>query len=690
MVRRSRRWPPPRSVGWVVQYAASFCVVGEKIVRDSVRLAHRVRLTVAVVAGVLLCGANAPQAQTVHPALWPAVHPQPLVDSATEARIAALVQRLSVEEKVGQIIQTDISAVTPADLRRYPLGSILAGGDSGPHDNERAKPADWLALAREFHAVALEARPGHEPIPVIFGIDAVHGHNNIVGAELYPHNIGLGASHDPDLVRRIAQATAEEVATTGMDYAFAPTIAVPQDMRWGRSYEGFSSDPQWVAQFASAAVLGLQGPNGMEHRLARGHVAASIKHFIGDGGTTLGEDQGNTQVSEETLVRLHAPGYAAGIEAGALTVMASYSAWNGQKMHGAKGLLTDVLKGRMGFQGFVIGDYNAHAFLPGCTKSHCPEAFNAGVDMYMAPLGWRDLYTNLIADVKAGVIAMTRLDDAVTRILRVKFALGMFDTERPLEGRFEHLGSVEHRALAREAVRKSLVLLKNDGVLPIRPNATVIITGPQAGSLAVQAGGWTLSWQGDDVRSADFPQAELAATALKAAIRAGGGRLLAEDADLSKDKPDVAVVIMGARPYAEMYGDIKLPIYNERTGLLALQHFKEFGIPTVAIFLSGRPLWTNPEINASNAFVAAWLPGSEGGGIADVLVAAANGTARYDFTGRLSFAWPRSALLPPYAPQGAIQFPIGFGISYDHPVRTPVLSERLDGAADAAPPVRIK
>lgn len=643
----------------------------------------------AMTALMALCGGAASLGQTVHTALWPEVHPAPLVDLATEARIAALVKRMSLEEKVGQTIQTDISSVTPADLRQYPLGSVLAGGDSGPEGDERAKPAEWLRLASAFHAVALEHRPGHEPIPVMFGIDAVHGHNNVVGAELFPHNIGLGAAHEPDLARRIGEATAQEVATTGIDYAFAPTIAVPQDVRWGRTYEGFSSDPQVVAQYAAAAVLGLQGPNGMPHRLASGHVAASIKHFLGDGGTTLGEDQGNTEVSEETLIRTHAQGYAAGIEAGALTVMASYSAWNGQKMHGAKALLTDVLKGRMGFQGFVIGDYNAHAQLPGCTKEHCPDALNAGLDMYMAPLAWRDLYASLIADVKAGRISMARLDDAVTRILRVKFALGMFDADRPLEGHFEHLASAEHRALAREAVRKSLVLLKNDGVLPIRANAKVVIGGPHAGSLAVQTGGWTISWQGDDTRTSDFPDAELAAHAIRAAIRDGGGRVLQETDDLVKDKPDVAIVFIGARPYAEMFGDIKLPIYNERTGLRALNAFKRMGIPTVTVFLSGRPLWTNPEINASNAFVAAWLPGSEGGGIADVLIGDANGKPRFDFAGRLSFPWPRSALLPPYAAHGATEFPIGFGSSYAMPVHTPHLSERLDGADEpSAPPVR--
>lgn len=631
-------------------------------------------------------GAACAAPPAVHPDLWPALYPAPLVDAATEARIAALVRRMSLAEKVGQTIQTDISAVTPEDLREFPLGSVLAGGDSGPYGDERARPAEWLRLARAFHAVALEPRPGHEPIPLLFGIDAVHGHHNVVGAELYPHNVGLGATGEPALAERIGAATAEEVATTGIDYAFAPTIAVSQDVRWGRSYEGYSSDPAVVAAFAAAAVRGLQGPTGTPHRLATGHVAASIKHFLGDGGTTFGEDQGNTEVSEETLVQRHAPGYAAGIAAGALTVMASYSAWNGQKMHGAQGLLTDVLKGRMGFQGFVIGDYNGHAQLPGCTKEHCPDALNAGLDMYMAPLGWRDLYRNLIADVTAGRVPLARLDDAVTRILRVKFALGLFEPERPLEGQFERLASAEHRALAREAVRKSLVLLKNDGVLPIRANAKVLVGGPQAGSLAVQAGGWTVSWQGEDTKATDFPQAELAAQAIKNAVRAGGGRVVQDTDDLVANRPDVAVLILGARPYAEMFGDLKLPLYNDRTGLRELNHYRALGIPVVTVFLSGRPLWVNPEINASNAFVAAWLPGSEGGGIADVLVGDANGAPRHDFTGRLPFPWPRSALLPPYAAHGATEFPIGFGISYAAPVRTPRLSERLDGADE--PPIR--
>src|SRR6266699_1477099 len=346
-----------------------------------------------------------------HPQQWPAARSAGLVDPGTEARITELLRQMSPEEQVGQVIQTDIGAVTPEDLRRYPLGSILAGGDSGPHGDERAAPAVWLALAREFRAVSVERRAGHTPIPVLFGIDAVHGHSNIVGAVIYPPNIGMGAAHDPQLLERIGAATAEEVAVTGIDWAFAPTLAVPQDVRWGRSYEGYAQDPQLVARYAAAMVAGV------------------------------------------------------------LTVMASYSSWQGQKMHGNRALLTEVLKGRMGFAGFVVGDWNAHAQLPGCQPGRCAAAFNAGVDMFMAPYAWQELYASTLAQVRSGEISRERLEDAVRRILRVKMKLGLFESARPYEGRTELIGSGAHRALAREAVRKSLVLLKNDGVLPIRSGA---------------------------------------------------------------------------------------------------------------------------------------------------------------------------------------------------------------------------
>ena len=641
--------------------------------------------SLAVVA-FLSCGGRAAAAAElhVHPERWPAARSVGIVTPETEARISALLESMSLEEKVGQVIQTDISAIEPEELRRYPLGSVLAGGDSGPHGNERASPAAWLALAREFRAVSTEARPGHVPIPVIFGIDAVHGHNNVVGAVLFPHNIGLGATRDPDLVRRIGAATAEQVAATGLDWTFAPTLAVPRDVRWGRSYEAYSEDPAVVRSYASAIVEGLQGPAGLGGKLQAGRIAATAKHFLADGGTQEGVDQGDAPASEAELIRLHAQGYPAAIDAGALTVMASYSSWRGRKMHGNGALLTDVLKGRMGFDGFVISDWNAYAQVPGCRKRHCAAALDAGIDMFMAASGWRGLYASTLRSARSGEIPVARLDDAVRRILRVKFRLGLFEVERPYEGRFELLNSDSQRALAREAVQKSLVLLKNDGTLPIRSSARVLITGPAAHDLRAQTGGWTLTWQGADTTVADFPRATSIEDGIKEAVNAGGGAIVDGVDDVAATKPDVAIVVFGEPPYAEGYGDLKLPFYNARAPLTQLQQLRRKGVPTVAVFLSGRPLWVNPELNASSAFVAAWLPGTEGAGIADVLIGDAQGRPRVDFRGRLPFRWPRSGAAVPFA-RGASPtlFPVGYGLSYAHAGTVPRLDENILGS----PPV---
>jgi len=621
----------------------------------------------ALLAGMLLAGPGS--GAPVHPTLWPSTHSVGLEDPRREARIEAMLARMSLEEKVGQVIQTDIGAVEPADLRRYPLGSILAGAGSPPRGVERAPASAWLSLVREFRAVSVEARPGHTPIPVIFGIDAVHGHNNLVGAVIFPHNIGLGAAHDETLVRRVAEATAQEVAVTGIDWTFAPTLANPRDTRWGRSYEGFAQDPDLIARYARAYIEGLQGPSSAQQLVQSGRIAATAKHFLGDGGTAEGRDEGDDRSSESELVQLHAAGYRAAIEAGVMTVMASYSSWQGEKMHGNRSLLTDVLKGRMGFEGFVVGDWNGHAQVPGCFRDHCPAALNAGLDMYMAPYGWKGLFDNTLADVKSGVIPMTRLDDAVRRILRVKLKLGLFEPERPFEGKMELLGSAAHRALAREAVRKSLVLLKNDGVLPVRSSARVLITGLAADDIAAQCGGWTISWQGGDARKQDFPNGESILTAIKAAVQAGGGSIVeAIDAEHT-DKPDVAIVVYGEKPYAEMQGDLKLGIYNSRAALDEIRGLKARGIKVVSVFLSGRPLWVNQELNASDAFVAAWLPGTEGGGVADVLIGTRAGQPRHDFTGTLAFAWPANALLPPLGterPDAPPLFGLGYGLSYAH------------------------
>jgi beta-glucosidase len=629
-------------------------------------------VAVCAVATCAAAAANPPTA--VHPALWPVAHSVGLVDAATEARIDAILARLSLEEKVGQVLQADISAIKPEDLRRYPLGSILAGGNSGPYGNERASAADWLSMVRAFHAVALEPRPGHEPIPLIFGVDAVHGHSNLPGVVLYPHNIGLGAAHDTDLLRRIGVATAMDVAATGIDWTFAPTLAVPQDLRWGRTYEGYSQDPAQVRDYARAMVEGLQGPATLGNKLQAGRVAASAKHFLGDGGTSDGVDQGDTRISEAELIARHAQGYVTAIDAGVLTVMASYSSWNGTKMHGNKALLTDVLKGRMGFEGLVVGDYNGHGQIPGCTDAHCAAAFNAGVDLFMVPDQWKALFDNTIADVKAGTITMARLDDAVRRNLRVKFRLGMFEAARPYEGRLELLQSPEHRALAREAVRKSLVLLKNDGVLPLRANMKVLVAGDGADSLSMQGGGWSVTWQSSDTTNADYPGATSVLAGLQQALAAGGGQLIKDDELKGPVRPDVAVVVFGEQAYAEMQGDIHIPAYSRVDGMRLLQRYKAAGIPTVAVFFSGRPLWVKHEIEASNAFVAAFLPGSEGGGVADVLVGDGAGKPRFDFTGRLSFAWPNGPLVPLGAdlvgPKAAVSqrvgWPIGYGLDYGH------------------------
>ena len=626
-----------------------------------------------------------------HPALWPAAHSPGLVDPKTEAFVTELMSKMSLEEKVGQLIQGDIGSITPDDLPKYPLGSILAGGSSPPIGGDDRAPAKaWLDTARAFRAVSLEARPGHTPIPVMFGVDAVHGDNNVLGATLFPHNIGLGAMRDPGLVRRIGEATAQETAAVGIDWAFGPTLATPQNDRWGRTYEGYSENPALVRLYAGQMVRGLQGEAGAGGVVQKGHVSASVKHFLGDGGTTDGHDQGETDVSEAELIRTHAQGYPAAVDAGVLTVMASFNSWQGAKMHGNASLLTGVLKGRMGFEGFVVGDWNGHGQLPGCSNESCPAALKAGLDMYMAPDSWKGLYTNTLAQARLGEIPMSRIDDAVRRVLRVKAKLGLFDAARPWEGRLEVLGSSEHRTLARQAVRESLVLLKNNGsVLPIKGSAHILVTGAGADDISRQTGGWTLSWQGTGNKNTDFPNAQSIYAGFREAAKAQGGV-----AELSVDgsfqhRPDVAVVVFGETPYAEFQGDLKTLEYQpgDKHDLALLKRLKAQGIPVVAVFLSGRPLWVNPEINASDAFVAAWLPGSEGGGIADVLMGDGAGKPRHDLSGRLGYSWPKTAaqasLNIGHAPYDPL-FAYGYGLTYKQAIAIPRLAERSGvSAADA-------
>lgn len=619
----------------------------------------------ALLAAILLASGSVLTAQdqpssTARPALWPAAKsPAAISSPATERRIRRMIASMTLEQKVGQMIQADISAVTPEDLARYPLGSILAGGNSGPYGDERADAAKWSKLVHEFRAASAKAGAG---IPMLFGVDAVHGHSNLPGATIFPHNIGLGAARDPALIQRIGEVTAIEVAASGIDWTFAPTLAVPQDLRWGRSYEGYAADPALVASYGKAMTIGLQGPLVPGKPLAADRVAATAKHYLADGGTDGGKDQGDALISEAELVANHAQGYPASINAGALTVMASFSSWNGAKNHGNKSLLTDVLKGRMGFEGLVVGDWNGHGQVPGCTVTDCAQTFNAGLDLAMAPNSWKGLFESTVRDAKAGTIPMARIDDAVARILRVKAKLGLLGANPVDRGNPAVVGADAHLAVAREAAAKSLVLLKNnDGVLPLRPGAKVLITGPGADSMAMQAGGWTITWQGTDTTAADYPKGQTIGRAIAAAVQdAGGSAALSADGTFT-DRPDVAVVVYGEQPYAEFQGDTPNIAFRAQAGEKAmLAKLKAQGIKVVSVFLSGRPLFTGAELNLSDAFVAAWLPGTQGQGVADVLVAAKGGKPAREFTGKLPFPWPADAVSPVKTPL----FAAGYGLTY--------------------------
>ena len=631
----------------------------------------------------------------VHPEEWPRPASPFRPDAALERKVADLLGRMSIEEKVAQVIQPDINSVTPDDMRKYHFGAILNGGNSSPDKDEFAPPEKWLALADEFYKASTDRSNGGLGIPYIWGTDAMHGHSNIIGATLFPHNIGLGATRDPELIEAIGKATAAEIRATGLEWTFAPTLTVPQDTRWGRTYEGYSEDPAVVVSYAAAMVRGLQGKPGDADFLRPPHVIATAKHFLGDGGTANGRDQGDTQVSEAALRTTHGAPYAPAISAGLMSIMASYNSWNGVKMHGAKNLLTDVLKDRMGFEGFVVGDWNGHGQVPGCRPTNCAASLMAGLDMYMAPDSWRGLYDSLLAQAKSGELPMQRLDDAVTRILRVKFRMGLFEaglpSKRPGAGDFTTLGSPAHRELARRAVRESLVLLKNNGsMLPLSPKRNVLVTGDGAHNYSKQAGGWSLTWQGTGADNSKFPGATSIWEGVRNNVEKAGGHAETSPDGSYQTKPDVAIVVFGENPSAEGVGDrrnllLRADGSNHLEILAKLQAEK---IPVVAVFLSGRPLWVNRELNASQAFVAAWLPGSEGAGIADVLFRKADNRVAYDFTGKLSFSWPKTATqFALHRDQSGYDplFAFGFGMTYKDRRDLPVLSEESGVTGADAP-----
>jgi beta-glucosidase len=564
-----------------------------------------------------------------------------------ETRVEDLLARMTTNEKVGQMTQGERGSVTNAEVTTYFLGSVLSGGGSAPADNS---PNGWANMYDAYQAAALSTRLG---IPIIYGIDAVHGHNNARDAVIFPHNIGLGAANDPELMERVGAVTALEVAATGLDWTFGPCLAVVRDERWGRTYEGFSEDPSVHNNITAAYVRGFQGA---DINIPGEKIVACAKHYIGDGGTTGGQNAGNTACTEEFLRAVHLPPYQRAIEAGVGTFMTSYSSWNGTRCTGYTWLLTNLLKVELGFDGFVVSDWNSIMWLPGTYKAQIKQAINAGIDMAMAPgrTDWQQFISNLKSLVSTGDVPTSRIDDAVRRILRIKFRAGLFErpyTDRSLASSF---GSAEHRAVAREAVRKSLVLLKNQNhILPIAKNADVFVAGRNADSLKRQCGGWTIGWQGMPSESSTS-----GTTILDGIQSICTGSVTYNLNGSGAAGHDVAIVVVGEDEYAEGYGDDSdLHLYT--TDVNTINTVRASGTPYVIVLVSGRPMIITDELEDADAFVAAWLPGTEGDGVAEVLF------GDYGFTGRLSYSWPRDMSQIPINIGDAIYdplFPFGYGL----------------------------
>ena len=631
----------------------------------------------AMIPALAACTAANDSTIASTPAPAATVYAQASKPQAGEVDILALVSQMSLERKIAQLIQPQINSFTPEDMERYRFGSYLNGGNGGPYGDEFAPASQWLRYADEMYEASVKPLPNGEPvIPTMWGTDAVHGHTNVPRATIFPHNIGLGATRDADLVRRIGGATAVEIEVTGIDWNFSPTVAVARDDRWGRTYESYSEDPQLVAEMGVALVEGLQGRLTDDQFLGDGHVIATAKHFFGDGGTDQGVDQGEVNGDIDELKSIHAVPYPAAIGAGVETIMASFNSINGKKMHGNRALLTDVLRDEMGFDGLVVGDWNGHGQIAGCTVTNCPQSLMAGLDIYMVPDEWKGLLETLVRQVEDGTIPMARVDEAVGRVLRMKARAGILGpnarkpSDRANAGDMTKLGSAEHRAIAREAVAKSQIILTNNGVLPLKDGANVLVAGSAADSIAQAAGGWTLTWQGGgELTNANFPGATSIWGGLKTAVEGTGGTARLSADGTYKGKPDVAIVVFGEKPYAEFSGDQKDLVMRDEEGLNLLRKFRTEGVPTVAVFLSGRPMWMNREINLADAFVASWLPGSEGAGVADVL------TGARDATGKLSFSWPvRCEGMPLNGPEGAL-FAFGYGRSLSDTKALPELPE---------------
>lgn len=576
-----------------------------------------------------------------------------------DSQVKAVLAKMTLEEKIGQMTQPDQESLKDiADIENLALGSLLSGGSSDPKEGNSLEA--WTNLYDRYQQHALKSRLG---IPILYGVDALHGHNNVIGAVIFPHNIGLGATRNPKLIEQVARLTAIEMRATGVQWTFAPCVTVPQDFRWGRTYEGFSEDPDIVKTLGEAATRGYQTAD-LSAPLS---VLACAKHYVGDGGTAFGTgmggksplDQGDMKVDEATLRRIHLPGYRTTLAAGVATVMPSYSSWNGTKISASRFLMTDVLKKELGFEGFLISDYNAIDQLDKDYKKAIEISINAGMDMVMVTNKYRMFIQFLTELVKEGRVPMARIDDAVTRILRVKFAMGLMDksrnqlADRSLQAKF---GSAEHRAVARQAVRESVVLLKNEKkTLPFSKSvARIHVAGKNADDIGNQCGGWTIDWQGKSGPITTGGTTILAA--IKAAARPGTQVTYSLDGS-GAEGATVGVVVVGEKPYAEMQGDLK-SLAMDPADIAAVQNMKKAGIPVVTVMVSGRPLLINDVLPQVDAFLAAWLPGTEGQGVADVLF------GDYKPTGKLSFRWPKSDEEMPLKAGVAPLFPVGYGLKY--------------------------
>lgn len=610
-------------------------------------------------------------------------------------RVEDLLERMSLAEKIGQMTQVEKNSINPGDVSRYFIGSILSGGGGSPDGNKTVR--GWIEMTGEYASAARETPLG---IPLIYGVDAVHGHSNLYGATIFPHNIGLGATNDPDVVCQIAWATALEMLATGVHWNFSPVVAVPQDIRWGRTYEGFGENTDLVTTLGAAYTRCMQNPPAALEPTpcpetpqpgSYAHCSAPMpepviwalatpKHYIGDGGTAFGTaetknmsvqyllDQGDTQMTEEQLRALFLPPYKAVIDAGARSIMVSFSSWNGEKMHGHEYLLTTVLKEELGFTGFLVSDWQGIDQIPGDYESDVITAINAGLDMIMVPYDYRLFIRTLTSAVVAGDIPMTRIDDAVRRILTVKFELGLFDRLDTPETYASTVFSPEHRALARRAVQESLVLLKNkDGMLPIQPGSTnlIFVSGTAADDIGIQSGGWTIDWQGN---TGDITKGM---TILDGIREISGAEVIydpmgrfraAVDADGNLRMADLAIVVVSEPPYAEGVGDTANPAFGESERQL-LERTQFRARRTVLVVVSGRPVVLGALVDMTDSLVAAWLPGSEGAGVADVLF------GLQPFSGKLPYSWPRSVSQLPFdaltrsaSDCSGPLFPFGYGL----------------------------